>query len=259
MFKSVFRRGLAAGVCALSLSVAQAADDSAGDDTWQFGGAIYLWGAGIGGETRTGDDIDMSFSDLMKNLDMAFMGMLTARKGKWSLLSDVIYLNVSDDKSRTTNGELIGQPVTAKLDVGLKSLIISAAAAYEVYENARTQLDVLAGGRYLYMKPDLEFRISEVGPFGPWRERVAESEDFIDAIVGVRGRTELSEKWWMNYYADIGTGESDLTWQLLAGFNYRFSKVDAAFGYRYLKWELDNDTFDDLAISGPYAGVRFRF
>ena len=255
MFKSVFRRGLAAGVCALSLSVAQAADDSAGDDTWQFGGAIYLWGAGIGGETRTGDDIDMSFSDLMKNLDMAFMGMLTARKGKWSLLSDVIYLNVSDDKSRTTNGELIGQPVTAKLDVGLKSLIISAAAAYEVYENARTQLDVLAGGRYLYMKPDLEFRIADIG----LRERVAESEDFIDAVVGLRGRTELNEKWGMNYYADIGTGESDLTWQLLAGFNYRFSKVDAAFGYRYIKWEFDDSVLDNLDVSGPYAGVRFDF
>jgi hypothetical protein len=46
----------------------------------------------------------------------------------------------------------------------------------------------------------------------------------------------------------------------LAGLNYRFSKVDAAFGYRYLKWEFDDDdTFDDLDISGPYAGIRFSF
>ena len=259
MFKSVFCRGLAAVVCALSLSMAQAADDSSSDETWQFSGAIYLWGAALGGETRTGDDIDISFSDLLKNLDMAFMGMLDARKGKWSLLTDVIYLNVSDDKSRTTTADLIDRPVTAKLDVGLKSWIFSAAGGYEVYENDRTQLDVLAGARYLYMKPDLEFRISEVGPFGPWRERVAESEDFIDAIVGVRGRTELNEKWYVNYYADIGTGESDLTWQLLAGFNYRFSKVDAAFGYRYIKWEFDDSVLDNLDVSGPYAGVRFDF
>jgi hypothetical protein len=255
VFKSVFHRGLAVGVCALSLSVAQAADDSAGDDTWQFDGAVYLWGAGIGGETRTGDDIDLSFSDLLKDLDMAFMGMLTARKGKWSLLTDVLYLNLSDGKSRTTNADLIGQPVTAKLDVGLKAWIVGAVAAYEVYETDRTRLGVLAGGRYLYLKPDLEFRIPDIG----LRERVAESEDFLDAVVGVRGRTELSEKWWMNYYADIGTGESDLTWQLLAGFNYRFSKVDAAFGYRYIKWEFDDSVLDNLDVSGPYAGVRFDF
>ncbi|MGB5571259.1 MAG: hypothetical protein WBM81_18360, partial [Sedimenticolaceae bacterium] len=61
------------------------------------------------------------------------------------------------------------------------------------------------------------------------------------------------------YHADIGAGDSDLTWQALAGLNYRFDKVDATFGYRYLKWELNDDTFDDLDISGPYAGVRFGF
>ena len=259
MFKSVFCRGLAAGVFALSFSLAQAADDPASAENWQFGGEIYLWGAGIGGETSAGDDIDISFSDILKNLDMAFMGSLAARKGKWTLFTDVIYLNVSDDKSRTTTADLIDRPVTAKLDVGLKAWVVTAAGAYAVHESDRTRLDVLAGGRYLWVKPDLEFRIEEVGPFGPWRQRVAESEDFLDAIVGVRGKTELSDKWYLTYYGDIGTGDSDLTWQLLAGFNYRFSKVDATFGYRYVKWKFDDFTLDNLNLSGPYAGVKFDF
>lgn len=259
MFKSVFCRGLAAAVFALSFSLAQAADDPASAENWQFGGEIYLWGAGIGGETSAGDDIDISFSDLLKNLDMAFMGSLAARKGKWTLFTDVIYLNVSDDKSRTTTADLIDRPVTAKLDVGLKAWVVTAAGAYAVHESDRTRLDVLAGGRYLWVKPDLEFRIEEVGPFGPWRQRVAESEDFLDAIVGVRGKTELSDKWYLTYYGDIGTGDSDLTWQLLAGFNYRFSKVDATFGYRYMKWKFDDFTLDNLNLSGPYAGVKFDF
>ena len=109
------------------------------------------------------------------------------------------------------------------------------------------------------MDADLDFNISAVGPFGPWQEEYSDSEHVLDGIVGLRGMTALSDKWYVNYHADIGTGDSDLTWQALVGLNYRFSNVDAAFGYRYLKWELNDDTFDDLDISGPYAGVRFGF
>jgi hypothetical protein len=257
VLKSVCFRGLAAGILALNLSSAQAAADSSGNESWQFNGAIYLWGASIGGTTSGGDDIDISFSDLIDNLDMAFMGTLGAQKGKWTLLTDVIYLNVSNSQTSTAN--LIDRPVTAKLDVGLTAWIVNAAGAYAIHESERTRLELLGGARYLYVKPDLEFRISEIGPFGPWRERVAESDDFLDAVVGLRGKTELSDKWYLNYLADIGTGQSDLTWQLLAGFNYRFSKLDAGFGYRYMKWEFDDYTLDDMDVSGPYAGVRFRF
>jgi len=110
------------------------------------------------------------------------------------------------------------------------------------------------------MDADLDFNISAVGPFGPWREKVSNSGHVWDGIVGLRGRTALSDKWYLTYHADIGAGDSDLTWQALVGLNYRFSKVDAAFRYRYLKWEFDdNDTFDDLDLSGPYAGARFSF
>ena len=98
-----------------------------------------------------------------------------------------------------------------------------------------------------------------VGPFGPWRESFKESGDIVDGIVGVRGRTALSDKWYMNYLADIGAGGSDLTRQALVGLNYRFSKVNAAFGYRYLTWERNNNTFDDLDLSGPYAGDKVQF
>ena len=38
------------------------------------------------------------------------------------------------------------------------------------------------------------------------------------------------------------------------------TKFDAGVGYRHLEWDFDNDdTFNDLNISGPYAGAKFRF
>jgi hypothetical protein len=241
----------------LGLPLAQAASDPASGDSWRFGGDVYLWGAGLGGATSAGDDIDISFDDLLDNLDMALMGSLAARKGKLSLIADVIYLDVSDSTSSTAN--LINRPVTADLGVKLKSWIVTAIGAYKIVETDSTRLNLLAGARYLYLDADLDFRIVSAGPFGPWQEKYSDSGHVWDGIVGLRGSTELSDKWYLNYHFDVGAGDSALTWQALAGFNYRFSNVDAAFGYRYLKWELDNDAFNDLDVSGPFAGVRFSF
>lgn len=88
----------------------------AGDDDWQFDATLYLWGTGIGGTTRTGGDIDISCGDLWDNLDMAFMGALEARKGKWGLLGDFVYLKVSADDSATEEVPVIG-PITPPVRV----------------------------------------------------------------------------------------------------------------------------------------------
>ncbi|MBW1671251.1 MAG: hypothetical protein JRJ43_02045 [Deltaproteobacteria bacterium] len=54
---------------------------------------------------------------------------------------------------------------------------------------------------------------------------------------------------------------SDLTWQASASISYRFDKFDTVLGYRYLDYEFDGDAelIDNLNISGPFAGVKFRF
>ena len=64
----------------------------------------------------------------------------------------------------------------------------------------------------------------------------------------------------LTYYADMGAGDSDPTWQASASVSYRFDKVDAVLGYRYLDYEFDDSGFiDNLNIGGPSAGVKFRF
>ena len=71
---------------------------------------------------------------------------------------------------------------------------------------------------------------------------------------------DLSDKWYLSCYADVGAGDSKLTWQAWPGVGYRFEKVDVVAGYRHLAWETDDgDTLDDLNFSGPMLGVKFRF
>lgn len=248
-FTNLFRN-LGLGVLLVVLIFPVSAADSKGADEWQFEGNVYLWGAAIDATPDGGETIHLSFSDLIDNLDMAFMGGLGARKGKWSLLADVIYLNASVDQKGSAR--LVGQDIRTKVNVEMENWIITLAGGYRVVENDDFTLDLLAGGRYLWIELPLEFDL------GPINRKVTPSGDVWDGIVGARGEVELSDKWYLSYYADVGTGQSDLTKQALLGLNYRFDKVVASVGYRYLDFDLKDD-LDDLTIKGPYAGVRFRF
>ena len=72
-------------------------------DEWEFGLNVYAWVAAIKGTTSGGGDIDIPFSDIVSNLDMALMLGGEAHKGKWSILSDFIYMDLSDKKNVAPN------------------------------------------------------------------------------------------------------------------------------------------------------------
>jgi hypothetical protein len=61
-------------------------------DAWQFQVTPYLFGAALSGTTGIGNvtaDVDLSFGDILDNLDSGFMAMLEARKGRGDLVSTV--------------------------------------------------------------------------------------------------------------------------------------------------------------------------
>jgi hypothetical protein len=43
------------------------------------------------------------------------------------------------------------------------------------------------------------------------------------------------------------------------GMNYRFKSFVAGAGYRYLDFDIDGSSIDELTVRGPYAGVRYLF
>ena len=88
---------------------------------------------------------------------------------------------------------------------------------------------------------------------------ISDSGGVWDGIVGATGKVKLNEKWYLSYYVDVGTGDTRLTRQAFGGVGYRFKRVDAILGYRYLDWDFDgNDVFDDLNLSGPLVGIKFK-
>jgi len=235
-------RGLLTIMLLLAGVTSAGAAESSDENNWKFGAQIYIWGAGIGATTRTGGDIDVTFSDILRDLDMTLMGNVTARKGKWLLAADVIYLNVSQDNVSSI-------PFT---NADIKGWVVTPVVGYNLINTDKGTLDAVAGVRYLHLNASLDVLGFTV---------LSDSSTIWNGVVGARGQVNLAPNWFLPYYADIGAGQSKLTWQAFAGIGYKFKHVDAILGYRYLDWKFkdDNKVFDDLNFSGPIAGVRFQF
>ena len=207
---------------------------------WKTSASIYMWAAGISGETAEGDDIDITFKDILENFNMALMGHVAAHKDKWGIEADIVYMNLGNDIDR-------------KLfinDFSFKAWIVTPMITYAVIDDGPLKLQVLAGVQYLYMKPSIN---NESTSGSTW-----------DGVVGIKGTYDFNEKWFMPYYFDIGTGDTDMTWQAFAGVGYKYENFDLIAGYRYLDWSFDNNDpggkiFNDLTISGPMIGAKFRF
>lgn len=245
---------------AAALLLASAGTNAA--DGWEYSGTLYLWAAGINAKTAGGADIDVDFDTLLDNLDMAFMGAAEARRGPWSVVADAVYLNVSADKGATVEVPVAPDsvvPVDVDLGVKTRGWVLSLVGAYTAWANERASLDLLAGVRYLELKAALDVQLSKVDQVQLAGSRSA-VETAWDGVVGVKGRVRLDDRWYLPYYADVGAGESDLTWQIFAGVGYSFDWGEASLVYRHMHWDLDSDApLNDISFSGPAAAVSWHF
>ena len=269
----------AMGVFGAAMPVASHAEDNA--DGWQFSATLYAWlptlggdvsfptGPGGGGGGGGGSPIDVSADKILNALQFAFMGMLEAQKGKWGIRTDVIYLDLADTKKNTRDLVVGGKPlpvsVTAKVDMGLSGWLWTTIGTYRVVDASDHSFDVLAGARMLSISSDLKWNLQrDIGSLPlPGRNGRADVSDTLwDGIVGIKGRAAFGsdDRWFVPYYADVGTGESDLTWQAYAGVGYRFDWGSLVAVWRYVDYRMPSrDVFQGLTANGPAVGVSFRF
>ena len=222
-------------------------------DEWQFDATVYLWGATLKQTTAAGDTTTINFGTILKNLDFAAMGTFEARKEKFSMLTDVIYMNLSG--SETRNGEIAGRPVEGKLKVGLKAWVLNLIGGYNLVDSGKNVYDIAAGARFLDVEVPVTIKLDNQ------KIKSSESGSGWDGVIGLKGRHNFPDGYYFNYYADIGGGYSKLTWQTAVNFSYDYKKFTGVLGYRYLKWNFKNDqpALDDLTIHGPYIGAKFSF
>ena len=263
--KALALRGAFLATLGIAPAVALGQTSASPADGWSFEFTPYLWGASMSGNVGAGAlptiNVDMSFSDILDNLDAGLMGAFEARNGRWGLLFDAIYMKLAHSATASRAGVgPIGATATASAELEMTQTVFAAAVAYRAIEG-RTPVDVIGGARYAKLTADA--RIG--GSFYAQTGSVAASAEksWVDPYVGVRAQRPVADRWTLVGYVDVGgfgVG-SDLTWQAAAGVNYEFSKAIAGkFGYRYMSVDYDNDGFRyDMANSGLYLGVGIRF
>jgi hypothetical protein len=270
------RRAAALAVLLASWGIASAARAEGpawSADDWRFTAILYGYLPSIGGsssfpERTGGSNINVDSSKIFDSLNFAFMGTLEAQKGRWGVLTDVIYMDISGSKSNTRSISVGGNDLplgtTADVNIDLKGTIWTLAGSYRLSADPAATVDVLGGARLLSIKQNLDWNFSaDLGPAQPSRTGSSEIKaDNWDAIVGVKGRFAFgaNHEWFVPYYADVGTGESDLTWQAFGGLGYSFQWGDVVAGWRHVDYEFKSgDKLNDANLDGPMIGVAFHW
>jgi len=259
----------------LPMSVAaQTTQSGWGAEKWQFTATLYGWVPAIDQTVnfpgdRGSTDIHVSMSDVLSALKMTFQGSFDAHNGRWGIFNDLFYADLGGAKSRTRDFSVgnIGLPASTETDLSLdiKTLIWTVAGEYRVGSDPAWTLDLLAGARMAQMKPTLGYSIT--GDLGSIlildREGSKQVDESVwDGIVGVKGRYTFGEgrKWYAPFYVDVGTGQSQLTWQIAGGIGYSYDWGSVFAMWRYLDYNFKSGKkLDDFSLNGPMVGVAFQW
>ncbi|MBS1179742.1 MAG: hypothetical protein H6R06_4154 [Proteobacteria bacterium] len=238
-------------------------------DSWQFEAAIYGWFPAISGNTSFpdggGSSIDLSTGDVLDALKFAFFTAFQVRNGEWGLFTDIAYADLGDSKSGSRDFTIGGRPVagvTANLDLDVKSWIWTIAGTYQLKNDDAASMDLLFGARMLDMTNRLRWSLNGSGGNLARSGEAEVGATNWDAVIGLKGRAYLGQdrKWFVPYYADIGAGESKMTWQVNAGVGYQFDWGALIGSWRYLDYEFKSSShIESQSFSGPLVGVVFKF
>jgi hypothetical protein len=243
-------------------------------DAWSFGASIYGYFPTISGGSNfpasgNSPSVSVDVDRILDNLEFVFMGTLEARRGHWGAFTDVIYMDVGNARAGTRDLAIggIGIPATASADVDydLKALIWTLAGQYSVHATPEAHVDVFAGARLADLEQDVRWSVDGTIAGLPLPGRSGGSNvsrSNWDGIVGAKGRVRLGheQRWFVPWYVDVGTGESDFTWQAMAGLGYAWRWGEATLGWRYLAYEFGSGKpFSDIDLSGPQLGIAFRW
>jgi hypothetical protein len=131
-----------------------------------------------------------------------------------------------------------------------------------VVDQDKFKLRAHVGTRYLNLDQTVTFALSNPGatPPGPGISgSAAVKVGNWDALAG------LSAEWsprprgvFVPLAIDVGTGDSRLTWQYVAGVGYRFKNADITLVYRDLRYKLTGEV-EELRLHGPAVGAAVRF
>lgn len=227
---------------------------SADESDWQVAFSPYFYMTGLSGRIGARGrvaEIDADFIDVIKKFKMGIMGTLDVKKGRFVVLTDIMWLKL--DEENETPGDLYSSS-----QVGVNLFTFDTEAGYRVYESEKGSFDVLGGFRMMSVETNVNFRTGILPGFD-----VSERKTWATPVFGVRGLVNVTPKIFLSTKFDIGGGlGADFTDQLYIGGGYKLTKnIALVGGWRYMKTDYDDSEgfLFDTAMNGTVIGAKFSF
>lgn len=237
----------------ISLALMSTLTHAQGTDPWDWKITPYLWGINLGGDLSIGpisQDIDVSFSDILSNLELAGLVYTELGKGKHAVHFDYSYVRLRPDPT-----ELASPPFPPNVKLSTKITMNIFEPAYNYRWHGPDGPAVVVGARFT----DAEIRLSPEnlpastsGP-GWW-----------DYFVGIKTHNAINTNWDFDFYGTVGAGDSDFPWTLQASFGRRFesdNRLQLGFrlwGVDYSQGKGARRTTLDLNYYGFIIGYEFN-
>ncbi len=265
-------------------------------DRWRFQLVPYAWLPAMRGSVTVlgmKQPVSLSLCDLfplVDELDVIVPLQVQARHGRWKFWLDVQYIKMSDRQRQRITRQMVVGPLALNVivdmtaDVTMQMLLSEFGVDYELLklplgqrQTSALRFDVRAGGRYVYMKSELEISAQIFGqlvgprnvvPFvGGLTMDSGGSREWIEPLVGAAVWWDVNDRLRLMARGDIGGFGlgSDLTWQVVGGAEWDLCDWAALFaGYRLLDIDFEEGSGQskfafDVQMHGPYLAVIFRF
>jgi len=258
---------------------------------WVYTVAAYGWLADTDADiTLKGQtvSVDLPFKDALDYLDFGGFAYVEANNDKWFFYFDASYLAMSEDEKFKSTMQ--GDPpvrIESDVEVNLSMAFLEAGAGHRLFEHVlhkdeegkdrrRITLDAYAGARYYNMYTRLYTKLDafEEPPGGPSTPvgsttiRGAETEEWVDPLVGLRTKIDLLRDLSFRARGDVGGFDvgSDLAWKARLLLDYAFTeRFSIAGGYQWLDIDYDNAKSGsrkfafDGQFRGPVLGLAYKF
>lgn len=223
-------------------------------DGWQVTVAPYLMLPWMDGKTALRGlevDVNVAPSEIFSNLQFGAMGAFEARKAKWGLGVDAIYMALGTTVERVP---LVGDRANADVDVN------QGAYTFQGIRQINDRLDFTFGMRWNVID-------GRIGLKGPQQRVVEQTKQWVDPIVGLKFKQPLRGPVSFTMQGDIGgfgVG-SDFSWHLFPMVGIDVGKrTTLGIGYRVLssdyKTGSDATRFQyDVVTQAFVLGAAFHF
>lgn len=225
------------------------------DDGWHLALSPYIWFAGAHGTVGAlGRDVSLHASpgDLLSHFNFGLMGAAEARRKRFLLNGDLLWIRLSDSRALPFPG--LG---AVSADVRVGQFVWTSNLGYRLIDHKKMKADANVGVRYWHLGQKLNFNPSVLGL------NFNGSQSWADIVVGGRVQLPVGQKTVIDLLGDVGGWDATakLDYQYAAVLGYKICpKWTLLMGYRYLFVDYRNGgSVYSMVTSGAVLGATFTF